>query len=517
MCIAVATVGLPILQPHPAEARAFNYPGRSPCNRSLQRCINQVPNGSTIRIRTENQIRSNLDIRKSLTLKAAAGVQPTIGGGQRLRSVEIEERPSGRATKVKIEGISFRKTEVDVSFFEGKNHTFEITDSEFDYPGPDNAEGALEIDFDAPGTASVRRNSFDSTGYAIDLSTSLNGGRAEFNVVGNIITGSSDPDSAAAISFISFDRGTSIANLYSNLIYATSFCNCGGDAAIDLGSIGNGQSRVNLVNNTIDDIPGAGILVREPSSGGALAVALFNNVVSSTEDQGIRIESMSPDLQVPNDYNNFFDLGNENIWSGYTEGPHNISENPLYVNASERNYRLQSGSTLRGRGVICSIGGLPRVDVKGDKRVTSPDTTSDPIDPPDVSMGAFEITAAPPGPGKNLIGTNGIDNLTGTGGNDVICGLGEADELNAGGGNDIVFGGSGNDTITGGVGDDYLSGENDEDDITGGSGSDQLHGGNNNDTLNAVDGVPGNDALNGGAGTDNCQPDPPDEAFVAGC
>ncbi|MBW4631814.1 MAG: DUF4347 domain-containing protein [Iphinoe sp. HA4291-MV1] len=121
--------------------------------------------------------------------------------------------------------------------------------------------------------------------------------------------------------------------------------------------------------------------------------------------------------------------------------------------------------------------------------------------------------------GKNINGTNGIDNLTGTPGNDVILGLNGIDtiyglagddELNGGIGNDKLYGGDGNDTLLGGDGNgnDELDGGEGNDTLLGGDGVDTLLGGNGNDTLVGGDGVDtltgggGNDFLNGGNGVD---------------
>jgi Ca2+-binding RTX toxin-like protein len=93
-------------------------------------------------------------------------------------------------------------------------------------------------------------------------------------------------------------------------------------------------------------------------------------------------------------------------------------------------------------------------------------------------------------PFREVIGTDGSDNIT-----SYIAGA----RFEALGGNDTVNGTGGDDHIDGGDGNDYLYGNDGDDIIYGGAGNDQITGDNGNDY---IDGGEGNDTLSGGAGDD---------------
>ncbi len=94
------------------------------------------------------------------------------------------------------------------------------------------------------------------------------------------------------------------------------------------------------------------------------------------------------------------------------------------------------------------------------------------------------------GPGDQLLGTAGINEINGTAGNDIIVAFEDNDLIGGGAGNDVIYGNDNNDALSGGLDDDTLY---------GGNGDDQLLGGDGNDLLI---GNLGDDAMTGGAGDD---------------
>ena len=107
---------------------------------------------------------------------------------------------------------------------------------------------------------------------------------------------------------------------------------------------------------------------------------------------------------------------------------------------------------------------------------------------------------------KEIIGTDGDDNLQGQSANESINGQNGNDTLSGGQGNDILLGDRGSDTIGGGAGNDIIAGDRvdsfDNDgtnELGGDEGNDTLYGANRADVMN---GGNGNDLLFGRGGDD---------------
>src|SRR5262249_40906789 len=92
-----------------------------------------------------------------------------------------------------------------------------------------------------------------------------------------------------------------------------------------------------------------------------------------------------------------------------------------------------------GQG-FCIVKGVPaKRNETGTSSTTTTTTTTTPKCP------GYENDSR-----KQIVGTNGPDNLVGGPEDDIICGLGGDDTLSGGAGNDLILGGGGNDTIDGG-------------------------------------------------------------------
>ena len=108
-------------------------------------------------------------------------------------------------------------------------------------------------------------------------------------------------------------------------------------------------------------------------------------------------------------------------------------------------------------------------------------------------------------PLRDVLGTNGPDQLVGGGGRELLQGKGGADRVFAGGGDDELEGdgafAQGGDLLMGGSGNDRIAGR---------AGNDRLYG----DARSSAAGPPGNDELVGGAGRDLMNGGPGDDLLV---
>jgi hypothetical protein len=500
------SVPTPAIVPASADAATKPYPGQAPCNKSLQRCINNSKRGTKIRIRTDGPIAEELDIEKSVTLFAAAQADPVIGGDDEERNLGVET--GARALKATLRGIEFRNVEIDIDFDTASGHRFVLADSVIDNPLGSTASRGVEVDAEVPATVAIRNNEIATTGYTFDVRVEpATGAAAEAAIVNNRITTSDEPAgvnpnlSSAGIALSMGGAGRGEVDVYSNLVHGVAGCNCGNPAAIGIrGAPADGT--VNLVGNTVDDAQySAYALWVINDNPGSLTVNAFNNIFSNASDAVVRLPAADPNIAIAHDYNDVYDPGDPPSYGGYPAGPHSDAQDPLYVDAAAGDYHLQPASPQKQQGLVCPPGGQSAADLAGNDRVERV-----PGQGAFVTPGAFGFATAPPS-GTLFLGTDQSDNFTGGAGGDVFCGYGADDEVAGGKGDDVAFAGAGADDVRGGENDDYLYGEAGQDMIVGGTGSDYLSGGDDFDTLDSQDGVEGNDILDGGGGVDSCNLD----------
>ena len=498
----------------PSPARALPtlhlYPDSvSPCNTTLQACIDGVNGGDTIRIVTDGPINESISIDKSLVLIAGQGFDPAITGEQ-LHNADVAtvNDHSGGAVDVTISGIHFTSGAVGVLFDQHQGDSFTLQGSTVRHRIDNNNSRGVDLDLRTSMTVvPIEGNDFETTGMPVHVGTDMAnaGDGARIDVIGNTITTSKSLNAGAGISLDLGGAGTITVNAESNAVHHMLGCRCGNLGSVDTTVFGTVHATVNLVGNTIDRTERAlsGIAI-EPSSGiPTLTENIFDNLVTRSSGPGIWLPG-GPDpatgITVNNGDNDFFHNGlapgqPSDHFGGYSQGPRTVSLDPHYVDPSNANYRLRSTSPLRDLGQACTVGGLVRRDAGNRFRISGWN----------VDMGAYEFGAGPVPDGENDFGTNGNDTFAGTAGADVICGFRGNDMPSPGDGNDHIFGGPGDEIATGGAGNDW---------ILAGPGADVIRGGLGDDHLDARDGKPG-DAVTGGGGRDVCFADQGDG--VTGC
>src|SRR5687768_1218042 len=108
-----ASVLAVMLAPAGASGRStthiYSGPGSS-CGDTLQLCIDNAFTNDSIEIHTEERIDENLEINKSLTLRAGAGMEPLIGGTHSdtdRRELLLTPDESGTTMNVLLDGLNF--------------------------------------------------------------------------------------------------------------------------------------------------------------------------------------------------------------------------------------------------------------------------------------------------------------------------------------------------------------------------------------------------------------------------
>ena len=481
----------------PAKAATFRYPGSDGCRNTLQRCINNVPHRSTIVLDTDRTIKQNIRITKSLTLKTARGARPVIE--PRAHGFDgFTVHDGGRThVDVRIDGLVLKGSPLEVTFDEGSQHDFTLTNSRITHSVP----GANGVDFftEVPASVLLRSNVIRARVTGLDIQAVLAAGEmAEVRAIGNELTTLLPSGSNSGITAEAIGSGaTFLGRFHSNLIHrvGATLSFPGGIVMINKGP----SSTYSVVNNTIDDTRGGAGMVGSFNSG-SMEIFAFNNSVSNGEGSPYSWPPLGGGTTVVSDFNNFYNFPNPPNTGGHTAGPNTTSVNPRYKSRPQRNYRLRPASGLIDAGEVCNLGGLQRVDADGDVRFLKGLGSS-------VDVGAYETASTTLPPGKAISGSGTVD---GTNGHDVICGSDSGDVIKAMDGNDWVDALGGEDTVRTGKGADLGYGGPAGDQLLAGPGIESLFGQDGNDNIVVDDGNP-DDLAHGGPDTDLCASDPGDD------
>jgi hypothetical protein len=299
-CSLVAlTIGASPVVPSSAAPGVYTYPGSAPCNGSLQKCIDGVPSGATIRLKDTAPIDvgNGISIYESVTLEPAPGAHPIVRGpaADAPGTVGVEEPGTDPDTEiVTIRNITFKHLYVSVRFYAGSGHRFSLTGSTISHNVAHNNTNGVNLQGDVPSTFIVRNNRIQTTGTGITYHGS-NNSTARFE--NNRIFGASlDGEVAGGIS-ANFSGGRS--SIRNNVIHDVTGCNCGGADGVSANL--SGGAIADIVNNTIDKAPfGTGIGVQTTSS----TANVFNNTVTRA-DVGLVFQTTGSPT-VAHGYNNSF-------------------------------------------------------------------------------------------------------------------------------------------------------------------------------------------------------------------
>lgn len=367
---ALLAAGIVVAASRAPAADIITFPSAG-CAGTLQQCIDGAAAGDTIEIATNALIDEDLTIQKSLTLKSASGFTGTIGMGEALtRIVNIEDSVASGPIAVTLDGLVLQNARITafLSAFAAGGHDVQILRTHVSLDIDNNNTAAVAIDLRVPGTAVARQNVIDSTGQAIQIFGGPTAGTVTFTLDGNVLTTSNPVESTNGVDVRFFGSGTVVANVVNNVVSGVAGCFCGGSAGMSVVSSGSVVATANIVHNTLDDIDNfSPAIIVSQNQTSQLTVNVFNNIVTRTEGEGLFLPSVTPQLTVNNDSNDFFfnDLPNE--FGGYAPGPNTLNVDPVYVGF--RDLHLQAGSPLLDAGTSAPPGGLPPLDADGNPRV----------------------------------------------------------------------------------------------------------------------------------------------------
>jgi hypothetical protein len=453
----------------------WHFPGDCNGQTSLQGCITSTAQpGDTIEIVTDTTISETPTITKSLTLGSGAGFHGSISGGAHITATT-------GTLGIYLHDLSFDGG-ILVNMTGGSDHHLTL-DHLTVTNGTTTGLAGVYMYTSVPATLDATSNAIHvthGTATQMYLEASNDAGTATFRVMGNRMDGNGGDNSFGGVQLILNGSGTARADILNNSVWDVAGCGCVGGAGVYYRVNDPATDDVNVVGNTFDHAVTGVFIQTLTTAGGHYSLDLFNNVISHPTAQGVTIDSFNnpTEFTLRAGSNDYYALGQPNNFNGYPSGTSNLTVAPKYVAPATGDLRLKSTSPLINKGVVCSPGGVAKLDAAGNFRLAGPT----------VDMGAYERGAGPP-TGIVFVGSPDGDSKSGTAGADILCGYGGADFLNGKGGNDYVGGGGASDIVK------------------GGSGADRLFGGASGDTLCARDGVSGNDRLNGGSGTDDYRAD----------
>ena len=482
MAVFAAAILATGLQPGPSRAAVgpatWHFPGDCNGQATLQGCITNVAQpGDTIEIVTDTTISETPTITKSLTLDSGSGFHGSISGG-------VHVTATSGTLDVSLHDLSFDGG-ILVNLTGGSNHHLTL-DHLTVTNGTTTGLAGLYLLTTVPATLDALSNTFHvthGTATQMYLEAANDTGTTTFRVIGNHMNGHGGDNSFGGVQLILDGSGAARADILNNSVWDVAGCGCVGGAGVYYRINDPASDDVNVVGNTFERAV-AGVFIQTlTTAGGHYTLDLFNNVISHPTAQGVTIDSFNnpSEFTLRAGNNDYFALGQPNNFNGYPSGTGNLGLAPQYVSPTTGNLRLKATSPLINKGVVCSPGGVAKVDAAGNFRLAGPT----------VDMGAFEHGAGLP-TGIVFVGSPDGDSKSGTAGADILCGYGGADFLNGKGGNDYVNGGGASDLVV------------------GGPGADRIFGGTSGDTVCGRDGVNGNDYIDGGSGADDYRADPGD-------
>lgn len=353
-----------VIMPALASAAKRTYPGKSPCNTTLQKCINGANSGDVIQIK-QSTIDESLTIKKSLTLAPAPGYPaPIIGGGATTQSILLYDN-AGKPIHVTLRQLHLVNTSIWVDYPEGPGSSFTLIDSEIEFDTPSGK--AININGGESSDYYIERNTIKSSNYGIYLySNPASNAELNVTVASNTFT-TLNPANSAGGMVINTQDGKLTALVSNNLIYDVGGCNCGNQAAMSLTAGGTSDATMLVSGNTIDDVnQGDGIHVNSGNTN-LIAAYIQNNIATNVAGNGISLPAAFFGSQIIEDYNTYFNTGMS--FGGYSQGADTYYQDPTYVDAAARDYRPSFFSPVLNAGNMFFVA---HVDSTGKPRKLGP-------------------------------------------------------------------------------------------------------------------------------------------------
>jgi len=387
--VAIATIACALAAPS-LHAVDYDFPGATPCNTTLQACVDALTSGDRINLQPGTVVNDTLDVRKSITLTAPASVNPPrIGSvGVLVTNADLE---------VTVQRLSIRGSIIARTAAGGGNLRLTVRDSIIDAANLPAVELSESTE---PGNLGSR--SVTIAGNAIRAALSLgsceDGVRVSVWRSPTVMTVTDNriammPGDCAGISAYRVNAANLDFSVERNEVRGTGF---GGgvrlrDGGADAGPVGRLTASVfsNIVSGQYGDagFPGA-IIASAEGSGARLSAQIINNTVtgcrdgiavSGRDDFNARVEGRIANNivagcerygigiaapAVSNSHNLLFDNG-VNL---FEPGPGTRYGDPKFADLARGDLRLTTGSDAVDVGDESALPAQQQRDVYGQLR-----------------------------------------------------------------------------------------------------------------------------------------------------
>lgn len=412
----IALAAIALASTIPASAALRTWPGASPCNSTLQACLDAADAGDIVEVASDGPVTGPIELyRKSLTLRAAAGFTPVFQAGSVINVIDaygadtlvaiviegltirdgtINAYQAGtgafgltvRRNTIEAEGLDANRTGIRLATF-GSTATgpvnFAIVDNDVNLgflQGDDISAIGVE---DLPG----------STIGVIDGNTVGNGGTFSTysairvrNSVGSMNLQVSRNRVAAVgynggILLVQEGIGSTLdAHVFDNLVTGTVGLTGPQPGAISL-IASAGTMHADVLSNTLAGNHTG--FIASAAAGASIDGMLANTVVANNGTRGVVIDATIA-ASFANEHNLVFGNGSND----FTPGAGTVLADPRFVGTQD--FHLRANSPARDAGNTALAAGIS-VDLDGAPRVFGPA----------VDIGAWEV--------GDLIFANGFD------------------------------------------------------------------------------------------------------------
>ncbi|MET4577577.1 IPTL-CTERM sorting domain-containing protein [Ottowia thiooxydans] len=387
----VALILASALAAYPAFSATLSYPGASPCNGTLQACIEAADPGDVIELAFDTTNAEALDIRKSVTLRPATGRTPTVTSAMAYATDENID--------VTIRSLNFAGNVLGLLGVGGGNLRLQVTDNTF----PDSQGTKIEVRTTTAGeqygsiSAIIEGNRLGIRGISDSCADGVSvalyqAGEARSDVVirNNEIT-ANDLDQCGAILVyqaaggldLTVDRnrvqgsmfnngielrtlgGNTQAGIYNNLVYGQSG-NRGGPGALVVYAMGISDVTAHLINNTVAHNRTGMWVGARTDEGAQLQGSMRNNIAAFNTLYALSYQSdLAPGFVESHNLIH----GNGELESPLPPDPFRRTGNPAFINPAAGDYRLSPSSDAINRGQNSALPASFTLDLASASRI----------------------------------------------------------------------------------------------------------------------------------------------------
>ena len=417
--VLAITAGLACL---PTLGAALTYPGAAPCAGTLQACIDGAASGDEIELAFSTSNGESLDIRKSVTLRPAAGHTPTIAYAMAyaststievtLQSLKVTSSvlglvgPGGGNLRLRVERNTFApssnsaielRTTSGPGVYGGFIATLE--GNTIAVSGSDTCADAILVSLGKPGEGPSEVVALDNDisvtnlGQCAGISIYQSDGRLGVTLERNRIHGSQFANGIVVRS----GGGALDAGIFNNLVHGQAG-HVGAPGAIVVYADGPGDVTAALVNNTVAHNETGMWASARTDLGGRVRGAMRNNIVAFNTRSGL---NYAPDLAPDFTESHNLLYGNGAPETDLPADPFRRTGDPAFANAAGGDYRLTGASDAINRGDNGALPPSSTQDLAGAARIGGGV----------IDIGAYEypreIVVEPPAPTVTSVPTLG--------------------------------------------------------------------------------------------------------------